>query len=164
MNSFPRIGARCYNFEPRELPSNSYITYIQGTYGKFAPFIIHGEGGFGEHKQLNWTNLFLLNKLGHHGVDDEFIDEINREKDPQKIEKMIRRLPAEIARYLEGRECKEQVEFLNGLRSNMDTKMHDVKVQVRELREEVKEMKRAMKEILDALDRMERRRDPYCRP
>lgn len=52
------------------------------------PFIIAGEGGFGEFKQLNCTNLFLLNKLGRD-IDnnhDEVIDHIKVEQDVENVE------------------------------------------------------------------------------
>lgn len=160
----PPAGPRTYNYEPRELPSNSYLN-PGALYGKFVPFIIAGEGGFGEHKQLNWTNLFLLNKLGSH-IDrdhEEVIDQIKVEKDVEKIKELIRQLPREIAEHLEGHETHDQVEILTDLRRNMDQRISHLSGQIRHLRSDIGEMMQAIREIREALDRKERQ-NPYYRP
>ncbi|XP_044952642.1 uncharacterized protein LOC123420454 [Hordeum vulgare subsp. vulgare] len=153
----PQAGVRTSNFERRELPSNSYLD-LGGPYGKFVPFIIAGEGGFGEHKQLNWTNLFLLNKLGSDiGSDhDEVINQIKVEKDVEKIKELIKRLPREISEQLEGHETHEQVAILADLSRNMDQRMSYLSTEIRRLRSDLGEAMQGIREIREALARMER--------
>lgn len=160
----PLAGVRTSNYEPRELPSNSYLN-LGAPYGKFVPFIIAGEGGFGEHKQLNWTNLFLLNKLGSH-IDrdhEEVIDQIKVEKDVEKIKELIKRLPREIAEHLDGHETHEQVEILTDLSRNMDQRMSYLSREIRRLRSDLGEVMQGIREIRETLDRKERQ-NPYYRP
>lgn len=150
----PKIGAMVYNFETRELPSNSYLN-LGGPYGKFVPFIIAGDGGFGEHKQLNWTNLYLLNKLGNN-IDAEtgqVIDQINMEKDMEKIKNLLQRLPYELRKLLEGYETENQVEILNDLRRNVDFKIYELRREIRDLKEDMRDLKIGIREILERLDR-----------
>lgn len=160
----PLAGVRASNYEARELPSNSYLD-LGGPYGKFVPFIIAGEGGFGEHKQLNWTNLFLLNKLGSDIDRDhqEVIDQIKAEKDVEKIKELIERLPREIAEHLEGHETHEQVEILADLSRNMDQRMSYLSREIRHLRSDLGQVMQGIGEIREALARMERQ-NPCFRP
>ncbi|XBH59649.1 hypothetical protein VPH35_114352 [Triticum aestivum] len=131
----PLAGVRTSNYEARELPSNSYLD-LGGPYGKFVPFIIAGEGGFGEHKQLNWTNLFLLIKKLGSDIDSDHVE----------IKELIKRLPREISEQLEGLETHEQVEILT---------------EIRRLRSDLGEVMKGIGEIRGALDRMERQNPCY---
>jgi uncharacterized protein YpuA (DUF1002 family) len=160
----PLAGPRTYNYEPRELPSNSYLN-LGAPYGKFVPFIIAGEGGFGEHKQINWTNLFLLNKLGGNINTDheEVINQIKAEKDLEKIKELIKRLPREIAEHLEGHETDEQVETLKDLSKNMDERMSSLGREIRRLKRDMGEVMQGIQQIREALDKKERQ-NPYYRP
>uniref|UniRef100_R7WBU9 Uncharacterized protein n=1 Tax=Aegilops tauschii TaxID=37682 RepID=R7WBU9_AEGTA len=131
----PLAGVRTSNYEARELPSNSYLD-LGGPYGKFVPFIIAGEGGFGEHKQLTWTNLFLLIKKLGSDIDSDHVE----------IKELIKRLPREISEQLEGLETHEQVEILT---------------EIRRLRSDLGEVMKGIGEIRGALDRMERQNPCY---
>ncbi|KAM3297350.1 hypothetical protein ACQJBY_039297 [Aegilops geniculata] len=160
----PLAGVRTSNYEARELPSNSYLN-LGGPYGKFVPFIIAGEGGFGEHKQLNWTNLFLLNKLGSD-IDSDHVEVINQikvEKDVEKIKELIKRLPREISEQLEGHETHEQVNILTGLSRNMDQRMSCLTTEIRHLRSDLGQVMQGIGEIRGSLDRM-KRQNPCYRP
>lgn len=47
--------------------------YTQGTtFGECYPFWNNDNGGFKEHKQLNWTNLFLIRRFGMAPLDQQY--------------------------------------------------------------------------------------------
>lgn len=144
MNNLPKIEPRVYNFEPRELPSNSYLPIGSSIYGKFAPFFCLGEGGLGEHKQLNWTNLYLINKLGST-IDEQtckIIDKINSAACKEKIEELIKELPTEIQRLIKQYDdLNMKIIALNQLEKSLETQIIDIKLELKEIKLMLKEIK-----------------------
>ncbi|CAL5037127.1 unnamed protein product [Urochloa decumbens] len=163
MNYFGKIGATIYNLDTVRLPPSSYLN-LGGGYAKLLPFIVAGEGGSAEHKMLNWTNSFLLSKLGH--IDDDshdVINQINGEGDINKIKQLIMKLPDEIKEHLEGYETEEQVRILNNMRRSMDKRITSLERDIRDLREDMRDVMQGIREIKDKLDRMNRSQgqNPY---
>lgn len=144
---YPKIEAKVYNFVGTDLPTNSYIPLGTTNYGDFAPFVLYGPGGFLEHKQLNWTNLYLLNKLGS-AVDKEtgeVIDEICKTTDQKKIEKLIQKLPENLQKLMQQQKnLSEKIETLKQL----DKSIH---IQLLELKTELKEIKNSLEELRKGL-------------
>lgn len=59
---------------------------------------------------------------------------------------MIKRLPREIAKHLEGYEIGDQVAILHELR-NMDLEIYNLRREIRDLREDFREVKQGIREI-----------------
>lgn len=104
MSGLPKLDAKVYHFQKHELPSSSFIPPETPLFGKFVPFILLGEGGLGEHKQLNWTNLYLVQNLGHNlsPHESQILNEIKLESDLKKIQELITKLPERIQNVLAG--------------------------------------------------------------
>lgn len=139
---YPKIEPQVYNFVARDLPTNSYIPLGTTNYGDFAPFVLYGPGGFLEHKQLNWTNLYLLNKLG--SVVDretgEVIDEICKTTDQKKIEKLqkLQKL------MQQQKNLSEKIETLKQLDKSIHIQMLELKTELKEIKNSLEELRKGL--------------------
>lgn len=147
----PKVEPRVYNFRVDELPSNSVEPINSPHYAKCIPFFALGEGGLGEHKQLNWLNLYLINHLGYL-PDKTTIDQIaSLGKNPSKeqLERLIEELPERIQEILSKTEPEQKYDRLIEFTKTMDEKMYEIK-------RETKELKKQNERILDEIKKLKR--------
>ena len=73
MSKLPLAAVAVQQIEPSRLPISSYRQRGH-RFGRFQPFEVWGDADAWGNNQLNWTNLFLLNKLGGKEIKVEDID------------------------------------------------------------------------------------------
>ena len=73
MSKLPVAAVAVQQIEPPRLPISSYRQRGH-QFGRFQPFEVWGDADAWGNNQLNWTNLFLLNKLGGKEIKVEDID------------------------------------------------------------------------------------------
>ncbi|KAK5787170.1 hypothetical protein PVK06_041823 [Gossypium arboreum] len=161
------LDTRKYDLKSCELPISSYRDLGAG-YGEFIPYILAGTGGFQEHKQLNWLNLFISTKLlefsNRFKKLGETLDESTREitnriklkekqNDMEGIKQEMAKLPENLARMLsdiddkthriEHMECsmEENMYKINKGQIKIMEELRDLKREIKELKEDVKEVK-----------------------
>nr|AAA79871.1 ORF I [Cassava vein mosaic virus] len=136
-----------YKVNTQKLPIDSYIQYGGFTYANFTPYIIHGDDGFGEHKQLNWTNKLLWNKLGKLNIKDTQILMQNNISEEQHNE-LISLEAQKIARE----NLADRINYLQNINTSIDFKLWKMNKenlerqelllrQINELKEEIKSLK-----------------------
>ncbi|WCJ41937.1 hypothetical protein M5689_022772 [Euphorbia peplus] len=73
----PEAKVQVQSIEASKLPSGSYRA--RGFHqGRFQAFEVFGDSEIHGNNQLNWTNLFLLNKLGHRTLSSADINAISQ--------------------------------------------------------------------------------------
>ncbi|WCJ20711.1 hypothetical protein M5689_002927 [Euphorbia peplus] len=75
MDKLPEADVKVQTIEAVRLPASSYR--MRGhTYAKLQPFEVWDDNDHNGNNQLNWTNLFLLKKLGHRTLSSADISAI----------------------------------------------------------------------------------------
>lgn len=97
MTSYTNIEQRQYIIKPEHLSPESY-KILATEYGEAIPFIIAGPAGLAEHKQLNWLNLFITDRLRR---DYTILIKAIENDTKTQINKEINKYPSNIPQLLE---------------------------------------------------------------
>ncbi|QIE08169.1 coat protein [Epiphyllum virus 4] len=140
-----------YKVNETKLPIDSYIKYPPFTHAAFTPYIVAGDAGSAEHKQLNWTNKILWNKLGTLTTKDKEIlgQTVLTEKDKQQLSSEARKVINEA--------FEDRVKYISQIDHTIDYKIWTVQQEqqkqtrlllekLQELRIEINKLQQKQKE------------------
>ncbi|XP_047250513.1 golgin subfamily A member 6-like protein 22 [Capsicum annuum] len=138
-----------YKINENRLPLDSYLKYPPYTHATFMPYVVSGDAGFAEHRQLNWTNKLLWNKFGKLSTRDKEVllkpDHIisNKEKDilSEEAKRIINEKLEDRKKYIQELDQSLDYKLWKQQKENEEMKK-DLLKQIEELKKEVQSLKR----------------------
>lgn len=134
-----------YKINENRLPIDSYLKYPPFTHAAFIPYVVSGDAGFAEHRQLNWTNKLLWNKLGKLTKNEKII--LNK---PSLSEEDKKQLSVE-ANKIANENYNDRKRYLQELEESLDYKLFKMKKeqekQIDGLKNTIEELKKELKEL-----------------
>nr|UYE92288.1 Coat protein/Movement Protein [Sweet potato collusive virus] len=154
------IGQHVYKISENKLPINSFLKWPGYTHATFTPYVVIGDAGDYPHRQLNWTNKFLWNKLGNLNNND-----INILRKPIITEEDKKELSEEAKKIIDEK-FEDRIKYLKNINQTLDLKwfkfeqeqnkkteelLDTIKIlnkELKQLKEEIKNIKKKNEEII----------------
>ncbi|QZH55166.1 coat protein [chicory mosaic cavemovirus] len=140
-----KIEEHIYKVIEGKLPIDSYIKFPPFTYASFIPYVIYGDTGSVEHKQLNWTNKLLWNKLGQFSSKDKEL--LQKEVITQKEKELL----SYNAKQIINEQLYDRIKYMKEVDQSIDYKIFKIKQDIEKqnfkILENIKELQKEIRNL-----------------